>query len=91
MLLLNGGESAALEGISFSIQLISVGDTKVGKSCIIKRYCEGRFVQKYVTTIGVDYGVKKITVAGRKVAVNFFDLSGSPDYDEIRNPFFQDS
>jgi DnaJ family protein C protein 27 len=69
--------------------LISVGDTKTGKSCIIKRYCEGRFVQKYITTIGVDYGVKKVNIAGRKVAVNFFDLSGSPDYEEIRNPFFE--
>lgn len=66
-----------------------MGDTKTGKSCIIKRYCEGRFVQKYITTIGVDYGVKKVTIAGRKVAVNFFDLSGSQDYEEIRNPFFE--
>jgi DnaJ family protein C protein 27 len=72
-------------------QLISVGDTKVGKSCIIKRYCEGRFVQKYITTIGVDYGVKKVTVSGRKIAVNFFDLSGSSDYEEIRNPFYEDA
>lgn len=72
-------------------QLISVGDSRVGKSCIIKRYCEGRFVQKYITTIGVDYGVKKVTIAGRKVAVNFFDLSGSPDYDDIRNPFYADA
>jgi DnaJ family protein C protein 27 len=39
----------------------------------------------------VDYGVKKVTVSTRKVAVNFFDLSGSPDYDEIRNPFFEDA
>ena len=62
------------------IKLISVGDVKVGKSCIIKRYCEGRFVSKYITTIGVDYGVKKIAVGGKKVAVNFFDLSGSEDY-----------
>ena len=68
-----------------------MGDPKVGKSCIIKRYCEGRFVSKYITTIGVDYGVKKITVNNKKVAVNFFDLSGSPDYSEISNPFFADS
>ena len=25
------------------------------------------------------------------MAVNFFDLSGSPDYEDIRNPFFEDS
>ena len=42
---------------------------KVGKSCLIKRYCEGRFVSKYITTIGVDYGVKKMNLKGRKIAV----------------------
>jgi DnaJ family protein C protein 27 len=48
-------------------------------------------VSKYITTIGVDYGVKKISINNKKVAVNFFDLSGSNDYEEIRNPFFIDS
>ena len=46
-------------------------------------------MQKYITTIGVDYGVKKVNISGRKVAVNFFDLSGSNDYEDIRNPFFE--
>lgn len=71
--------------------MISIGDPKAGKSCIIKRYCEGRFVSKYITTIGVDYGVKKININNKRVAVNFFDLSGSPDYEDIRNNFFEDS
>jgi DnaJ homolog subfamily C member 27 len=87
----HGRESNFTKGKIVITQLISVGDTKVGKSCIIKRYCEGRFVQKYITTIGVDYGVKKVTVSGRKIAVNFFDLSGSSDYEEIRNPFYEDA
>lgn len=30
-----------------------------GQSCIIKRYCEKRFVPKYLATIGIDYGVTK--------------------------------
>ncbi len=37
-------------------------------------------MQKYITTIGVDYGVKKVNIGGNKVAVNFFDLSGSQAY-----------
>ena len=28
-----------------SMKLISVGDVEVGKSCLIKRYCEGSFVE----------------------------------------------
>jgi len=48
---------------------MSIGDSQVGKSCLIKRYCEGRFVNKYIATIGVDYGVKKTNILGKKIAV----------------------
>jgi small GTP-binding protein len=80
-----------MEGNQILVKLLSIGDKEVGKSCIIKRYCEGRFVQKYITTIGVDYGVKKMTISGKKIAVNFFDLSGDDDYALIRNPFLKDA
>jgi len=26
------------------VKLISLGDVEVGKSCLIKRYCEGHFI-----------------------------------------------
>ena len=48
-------------------------------------------MNKYITTIGVDYGVKKVSINNKSVAVNFFDISGSPDYEEIRNPFYEHS
>ena len=48
-------------------------------------------MNKYITTIGVDYGVKKMTIGNKKVAINFFDLSGEEEYKDIRNEFFKDS
>ena len=69
------------------IKILSIGDPEVGKSCLIKRYCEGRFVSRYIPTIGVDYGVKKIQIKNYKVAVNFFDLSGDGDYINISKEF----
>ena len=66
---------------------MSIGDPEVGKSCLIKRYCEGRFVSRYIPTIGVDYGVKKTTIKQYKVNINFFDLSGEGDYISISKEF----
>ena len=40
------------------IKVITMGDKGVGKSSILKRFCEDKFVNKYMETIGVDYGVK---------------------------------
>ena len=67
-----------------------MGDEGVGKSCLIKRYCEEKFVSKYISTIGVDFGVKPVKLGGQSVRVNFWDLAGGDEYFEIRNEFYKD-
>ena len=73
------------------IKVISMGDGGVGKSCVIKRYCEEKFVTKYISTIGIDYGVKPVMIKGQEVRVNFWDLSGHPEFFEVRNEFYRDT
>eukprot|EP00239_Pterosperma_sp_CCMP1384_P012032 CAMPEP_0197865030 /NCGR_PEP_ID=MMETSP1438-20131217/43430_1 /TAXON_ID=1461541 /ORGANISM="Pterosperma sp., Strain CCMP1384" /LENGTH=250 /DNA_ID=CAMNT_0043483433 /DNA_START=443 /DNA_END=1195 /DNA_ORIENTATION=- len=73
------------------IKIISMGDAGTGKSCLIKRYCEEKFVQKYIGTIGVDYGVKAVKMGNVDVRVNLWDLAGSSDYFEVRNEFYRDA
>lgn len=68
-----------------------MGNAEVGKSCIIKRYCEKRFVHKYLATIGIDYGVSKVTIQEREVKVNIFDMAGHPIFYEVRNEFYKDT
>ena len=48
-------------------------------------------MSKYISTIGVDYGVKGIALAGEEVKVNFWDLAGAKEYLEVRNEFYKDS
>ena len=74
-----------------SMKLISLGDVEVGKSCLIKRYCEGNFVEDYITTIGIDYGVKKVPFDDCKAHINIFDLSGDDDYKKIRIKYYKEA
>jgi len=48
-------------------------------------------VKRYISTIGVDYGVKKLTIKNQPISINFFDLSGNEDYKLIRQEFYEDS
>jgi len=79
------------------IKILSAGDMGVGKSCLIKRYCEERFVMKYISTIGVDYGVKRVNIQLNNgqlnigIKVNFWDLAGHPSFFEVRNEFYKDT
>ncbi|OAF71523.1 DnaJ subfamily C member 27 [Intoshia linei] len=73
------------------IKIISIGNISSGKSCVIKRFCEKRFVSKYMPTIGIDYGVTRLNYDGKEIRVNIFDMSGNPYYHEIRNEFYENT
>jgi len=61
----NVGEVSKKKEGMVRLKILSMGDAASGKSCMIKRYCEERFVSKYISTIGIDYGVKPTTIANR--------------------------
>ena len=42
------------------LKIMALGDTGVGKSCFLVQYVEGRFMMKYVTTVGVDFFLRKL-------------------------------
>ena len=69
---------------STRVKIISVGDVETGKSCLIKRYCEKRFVSKYLPTIGVDFGAIHEVVDDWELKINLFDLSGHAAFLEVR-------
>ena len=73
----------------YRIKVISMGDQACGKSCLIKRYCEEKFISKYIPTIGVDYGVKPVKMGDYEVRVNLWDFAGATDYQEVRNEFYK--
>mmetsp|Transcript_395 Transcript_395/g.1295 ORF Transcript_395/g.1295 Transcript_395/m.1295 type:complete len:192 (+) Transcript_395:66-641(+) len=73
------------------IKVISMGDASTGKSCLIKRYCEEKFVSRYIGTIGVDYGVKAMKLGEVDMRVNLWDLAGGDEFLEVRNEFYKDA
>ena len=79
------------------IKVLSMGNAGVGKSCLIKRYCEEKYSNEYVATIGIDYGVKTVKYSTEDskrfnlVKVNFWDIGGDPVYFDIRNEFYKDT
>jgi DnaJ family protein C protein 27 len=78
-------------GKPLRVRMVVVGAEGTGKSCLIKRYCEKRFVPRYAPTVGIDYGATKIYVDRRAVAVHIFDTSGARVFRDVRNEFYRDA
>ncbi|EER01516.1 RAB, putative [Perkinsus marinus ATCC 50983] len=72
-----------------------MGAEAVGKSCIVKRYCEGRFIKRYISTIGIDYGTKTIKYSGEGkshiMKINLFDMAGHDEFRDIRIEFYDNT
>eukprot|EP00731_Ephydatia_muelleri_P011426 Em0006g320a len=50
-----------------SIQLALIGDSGVGKTCVVTRYADNQFKPPYEMTIGNDIKVKKILLNGKTI------------------------
>jgi len=64
--------------------VVGIGNDGVGKTCLVKNFCEKKFSKSYHATVGVDYGFKLHKVNGTEYRINFWDFGGHTDYNEIR-------
>ncbi|XP_041374654.1 LOW QUALITY PROTEIN: ras-related protein Rab-13-like [Gigantopelta aegis] len=80
----------AVNGLTW-IKVLGIGNASSGKTCLIKHFCESKYTTGYQPTVGVDYGFKIQNIGGSDVRVHLWDLSGSPEYIDVRNELYTGS
>ena len=73
----------------YIFKIVLVGDTCVGKSCILVRFSDDVFVENYVTTIGVDFRFKTMVVNGKIVKIQIWDTAGQERYRSITTAYYR--
>ena len=71
------------------IQLITLGDTKVGKTSILKRYHEDSFTAHHLSTIGLDFIAPVMQLGGESVTVKIWDTAGQERFRTITQSFYK--
>ena len=51
----------------FTFKIVMIGDSGVGKSCILLRFADDKFNENFYATIGVDFRFKNITIDNKSV------------------------
>jgi small GTP-binding protein len=58
------------------VKIILIGDSGVGKTSFLNRFCFGSFKRNTTCTVGLDYGQKVIKVVQRKIMIQLWDTAG---------------
>jgi small GTP-binding protein len=58
------------------LKILTAGEGGVGKTTLLRRYVEGKFIQNTKMTIGVEFFLKELEVKGRKVTLQLWDFGG---------------
>ncbi|XP_055996105.1 EF-hand calcium-binding domain-containing protein 4B-like isoform X2 [Ostrea edulis] len=70
-------------------KVVFVGDSGVGKSCFIHRFCNDQFNPTFSATIGVDFQVKSIVLESQVIVLQLWDTAGQERYRSITKQYFR--
>ena len=75
----------------FRFKIMVIGESKVGKTSVIKKYTQNKFGGVYLTTVGVDFQDKIINIDDKKIRLQIWDTAGQERFRNITKNYFNSS
>eukprot|EP01063_Lacrimia_lanifica_P018549 TRINITY_DN25451_c0_g1_i1.p1 TRINITY_DN25451_c0_g1~~TRINITY_DN25451_c0_g1_i1.p1 ORF type:complete len:207 (+),score=100.65 TRINITY_DN25451_c0_g1_i1:98-718(+) len=75
----------------YVFKLLLIGDSMVGKSCLITRYADDYFEPNFIATIGVDFKMKTVELDGKRAALQIWDTAGQERFCNITRSYYKGS
>merc|ERR1712153_153813 len=74
---------------SYLFKYIIIGDTGVGKSCLLLQFTDKRFQPVHDLTIGVEFGARMITIDNKQVKLQIWDTAGQESFRSITRSYYR--
>ncbi|XP_075755973.1 ras-related protein Rab-26 isoform X2 [Pelodiscus sinensis] len=76
--------------VAFKVML--VGDSGVGKTCLLVRFKDGAFLAgSFISTVGIDFRNKVLNVDGVKVKLQIWDTAGQERFRSVTHAYYRDA
>ena len=77
------------QGFDFLFKVVVIGDSGVGKSCLLIRFAEDKFSEEHVSTIGVDFTNRTVDVGGDMVKLQLWDTAGQERFRTVTSTYYR--
>jgi Ras-related protein Rab-8A len=71
------------------IKLLVIGNSGVGKTNMLLKFCENNFMTSHLTTIGIDFKTKTIMVGKDKIRLQIWDTAGQEKFKTITQTYYR--
>jgi len=75
----------------YLFKLLLIGDSGVGKSCLLLRFADDSFTDNYISTIGVDFKIRTIDLEGKVVKLQIWDTAGQERFRTITAAYYRNA
>ena len=72
-------------------QLLTIGDSTVGKTSILSRYANNIFSSNYLATVGLDNFTKDEIIDGKTIRIKIWDTAGQEKFHSLAKGFFHNA
>ena len=73
----------------YLFKYLIIGNSGVGKSCLLIRFTDDKYEEGYVTTIGVDFKIKTLIIEGKSVKLQIWDTAGQERFRNIVSTYYK--
>jgi len=72
----------------FFFKILLIGDSGVGKSCLLLRFADNSWTETHISTIGVDFKIKTLEIDGKTVKLQIWDTAGQERFRTITSSYY---
>merc|ERR1712063_172196 len=76
-------------GYDHLFKLLLIGDSGVGKSCLLLRFADDTYTESYISTIGVDFKIRTVEQDGKSVKLQIWDTAGQERFRTITASYYR--
>jgi len=73
----------------YLFKLLLIGDSGVGKTCVLFRFSEDAFNATFISTIGIDFKIRTIDLDGKKIKLQIWDTAGQERFRTITTAYYR--
>ncbi|KAF6030687.1 RAB10 [Bugula neritina] len=70
-------------------KLLLIGDSGVGKTCLLFRFSDDAFNTTFISTIGIDFKIKTVDLGGKKIKLQIWDTAGQERFHTITTSYYR--